>query len=245
MGQPQRALEFYLSGIELLEGVGELWIVRPAYAAIAEVYASLGKWRDAATYYKQQAQAEAAIKETVLDGYIKNLETLLELNQTRRIAEQDMLTGILNRRGLETQLATLFEAAEQTEQPLTVVMADADHFKHINDHYSHMLGDSVLKELAQIIQASCRPGDAVARFGGEEFTVVMHGIAGETARKRCEQIRKNVAEFDWESLQSGLRVTISVGWADSLEAQSAEQLLEQADARLLEAKRNGRNQVVP
>jgi diguanylate cyclase (GGDEF)-like protein len=155
----------------------------------------------------------------------------------RRQALEDPLTGLPNRRRLDQLLASDLRTS-------SVVLLDVDHFKRVNDEHSHLVGDAVLRVLAQILKANCRQGDTALRFGGEEFALVMEGTSVEGASALAERARASIEAHDWAALAPGLAVTASFGAALGSEAATGIELLALADRRLLTAKQNGRNQVV-
>ena len=160
-----------------------------------------------------------------------------------RQAREDDLTGLFNRRSLETELARVFRDARSDNGLLSVAMLDVDGFKNVNDSFSHALGDTTLREVARIIRACCREGDLCARYGGDEFVLVMPRTAAARAYQTCEAIREAVEGHDWTALQPGLRLTVSAGVSDDLSVEQPERLLDLADQRLYEAKHAGRNRV--
>jgi diguanylate cyclase (GGDEF)-like protein len=162
----------------------------------------------------------------------------VELDRQTKI---DDLTGIHNRRYLEVTLAAEFARCRASGTPLSVAIIDVDHFKQINDHFSHQMGDQVLKAIAGVMLKSCRSQDLVARYGGEEFVIAMPGAPAAQALIICERIRRALESQDWTSFSPDLRVTISVGLSEDPRASNHEKLLDAADARLYEAKRTGRN----
>ncbi|KPA22445.1 putative diguanylate cyclase YcdT [Shimia sp. SK013] len=162
-------------------------------------------------------------------------ETSLQL---RAAAERDHLTGIYNRQFLVGQLGSISGA-----QKAVVLMADIDHFKRINDTYGHIAGDRVITYVAQNLTENCRDGDAVARFGGEEFAVVMIGASLEHGLSSAERMRQAVADADLVIDGRHVPVTISVGVAVRHDSQDANDVLHAADTALYEAKENGRNRV--
>jgi diguanylate cyclase (GGDEF)-like protein len=122
-------------------------------------------------------------------------------------------------------------------------VADLDHFKIINDHLGHAIGDEVLKHTAQIMRRRCRAIDLVARIGGEEFALVLSGMTREVAMGYCDMLRRAFESHDWPSVHPGLRVTMSIGiwqWDGSVDSAA---FLKAADARLYRAKEAGRNRV--
>jgi diguanylate cyclase (GGDEF)-like protein len=122
-------------------------------------------------------------------------------------------------------------------------MADLDHFKRINDDFGHQTGDRVLMVVAQILKESCREVDFIARYGGEEFLLLLPETPSNGAIFVCERIRKAVEDHDWDQLKAGLKVTISQGIAYNTKVENHLVMLHQADAKLYEAKRAGRNTV--
>jgi two-component system, cell cycle response regulator len=166
--------------------------------------------------------------------------------QTIEMAVTDGLTGLHNRRYLETHLDILFERAVSRGRPLSYLITDIDRFKSINDAFGHDGGDVVLREFANLLRRQVRGADLVSRYGGEEFVVAMPDTDAELAAKVAERVRAAVAEKAFE-LPNGQKVpvTVSVGVA-TLEgrADSIAGLAKRADTALYEAKAAGRNRVV-
>jgi diguanylate cyclase (GGDEF)-like protein/PAS domain S-box-containing protein len=159
-----------------------------------------------------------------------------------RAAHTDALTGLRNRRAADEALPREVSRAERAASSLCAVMMDIDHFKRVNDSFGHAVGDSVLRHIADAIQSQARSADLVARWGGEEFVAI---LASDRAGARLFAERVRVAVEALELPQVG-RVTISAGIAEYATngSGSAEQLLADADARLYEAKAQGRNRVL-
>lgn len=166
--------------------------------------------------------------------------------QAKRLERQtleDSLTGLFNRRYLENYLSEAFAQAWQNGQPLSIAVADIDYFKPINDTYSHQVGDQVLQTVAAVFRRVCRATDIIARYGGEEFVLVFPRTSLAAAQAICERLRSAIQDHPWHELHPKLRVTISFGLTDDLTVANHEKMLAEADAKLYQAKRNGRNQV--
>ncbi len=160
-----------------------------------------------------------------------------------RLSKEDSLTGLSNRRELDRILIHEFERAVRNGRPLSVVLADLDSFKKINDHHSHAVGDDVLRIVANILREGCRGIDRVGRYGGEEFVLVLPEADGEVARQICERLRVAIESYDWPGKLSVPNVTMSFGLATMSNETSFERLVGVADAKLYEAKAGGRNRV--
>lgn len=161
-----------------------------------------------------------------------------------RLAKTDVLTGLPNRRHFETVFAQAWGTSRRTGAPLALILIDADHFKRYNDRYGHAVGDAVLRGLADSLSASVRrPGDLVARVGGEEFAVLLPGTDHDGAMRVSETIHRAIAGFAMPSvgIDPGT-VTVSLGLAVDSGGGTAEDLYRRADAALYEAKAGGRNQ---
>jgi two-component system cell cycle response regulator len=164
-----------------------------------------------------------------------------------RLAITDPLTGLFNRRYLETRLAQEVSRARRDASWLSCLMLDVDRFKVVNDRYGHPAGDAVLAEVARALQAGVRNFDTVARYGGEEFAVILPLADLQGACIAAEGLRQAVAalRIAVEGQPHPLAVTVSIGAASVHGSVGGNpDLLEQADAALLEAKRTGRNRVV-
>ncbi len=183
--------------------------------------------------------AEANEVKTKLLAELRAQTEILE-KQTR----EDALTSLYNRRYLNMQLEQEFKRAKRYGNPLSVVMCDIDHFKKINDTFSHQVGDEVLKTLGRIFKAYSRSVDTVARFGGEEFVLVLPETPREKAVVLCEKLRAAVEHYTWSEIHPHLSVTISFGVSDNVRLGNYEKLLAEADEKLYEAKHSGRNRVV-
>lgn len=161
----------------------------------------------------------------------------------RQLATRDSLTGLYNRRYLDEKLAEEFARAVRYQHPLSVAIFDIDGFKAINDRFSHNVGDRTLKTIANLLLESVREGDIVARFGGEEFVVVLLETPLIGAQRVCEELCRKIAQYDWAQLHPELMVTISAGLAADTSVNHHERLLHLADIKLYEAKRQGKNRV--
>ena len=177
-----------------------------------------------------------------------NLEdTLVEAREAMRFkATHDALTGVWNRGTILETLDREITRSRRERASLGVLIGDVDHFKSVNDIYGHLTGDDVLREVTRRMQASVRPYDAVGRYGGEEFLVLLPGCdAAETAAK-AEQLRAAIEQQPMKTSSGPLRITISLGgvananWPDN----NANQLLQMIDAALYRAKEEGRNRAV-
>lgn len=163
------------------------------------------------------------------------------------MAITDALTGLFNRRYMETHVGTLVEQATSRGKPLTVLVLDIDYFKSINDSWGHDAGDDVLREFALRIKKSIRGIDLACRYGGEEFVVVMPETDMAVATMVAERLRRRIASEPFP-IQQGARsveVTISIGIAALGRDEDAAMVFKRADQALYRAKRDGRNRVVP
>jgi two-component system cell cycle response regulator len=167
--------------------------------------------------------------------------------QTIEMAVTDGLTGLHNRRYLDSHLQTLFDRAVARRRPLSVMITDLDRFKAVNDTYGHDGGDDVLREFASRLRRNVRGIDLACRYGGEEFVVVMPDTEGIVAEKVAERIRAEIARLPFPIGKDGktIEVTVSVGVSSVLKGpDSVQALMKRADLALYEAKSGGRNRVV-
>ncbi len=177
--------------------------------------------------------------------YSARLRDNMQLSMEMAIT--DGLTGLHNRRYMETHLATLVEQAGARSKPLSLLILDIDYFKSINDNHGHDAGDDVLREFATRIRKSIRGIDLACRYGGEEFVIVMPETDMAVASLVAERIRRKVASepFRIDQGAKSLDVTISIGLAAlGANGDNAASLLKRADQALYRAKRDGRNRVV-
>jgi diguanylate cyclase (GGDEF)-like protein len=172
------------------------------------------------------------------------LYRLLEERETLNdLSMMDPLTGLYNRRGLQSRLENL-PTLEQGEH--FVLLLDIDHFKAYNDHYGHMMGDQALIRVSAAIRDAVRSRDIVARFGGEEFMVLLTSVTLDQARQTAERIRQKVYDLKIPHMFNesvATNVTISIGIA-IYESEDIEAALEKADKALYEAKHMGRNNIL-
>ena len=155
-------------------------------------------------------------------------------------------TGLLNRRGLDDRTAEMVSVVEKYD-PISAVMIDIDHFKKINDAHGHLIGDSVLKKLGELLKESVKGKDVAARYGGEEFILVLPQTGMSGALALTEQIRTAGENMNFKIKESGQsigRITISSGVASLKKGQSFDKLIEQTDHLLYHAKKTGRNKTV-
>lgn len=168
-----------------------------------------------------------------------------EKERLTRLATVDPLTELFNRRWLDEALAKTVAAFQRDGEPFSLLMVDLDGFKRINDYYGHQAGDQLLRCVAEVVRGNLRPRDRAARFGGEEFAVLLPGTALGRARVVAERLRSAVERFDYRAAAPEMDspVTVSVGMAEMTIGATAEELVNAADQALYRAKAMGRNAV--
>jgi diguanylate cyclase (GGDEF)-like protein len=248
-GRTQDGLRAALRAVHLLEEVGD----RRTLAQALEVASTLSEQvGDLAAALAAQRRFHALSQE--LDG--ERAKARMELNalrldvqQARAEAERrrtealmDPVTGLPNRRDFDAQFGQL---VARTTGPIALALMDLDHFKRVNDRFSHLVGDDVLRVCARLLRESSRDHDLVARFGGEEFAIVLPGAEVQIALVVCERMRRAIAEYPWDTIHEGLEVTASLGCIVGLPGTTTQELLTEADRQLYAAKAAGRNKVMP
>jgi two-component system cell cycle response regulator len=188
-----------------------------------------------------QARVRTQIKRKRHSDYLRG-----RLEESIELAVTDALTGLHNRRYMETHLRLLAEQASDSGRPLSVVLVDIDNFKSVNDTYGHAVGDNVLREFATRFRRNTRAVDLACRIGGEEFVIVMPDTGLERACQVGERLRECIASEPFRTdCDTSLVITASVGIATLDKSHcSIEALFKRADEALYVAKRGGRNRVV-
>ena len=175
--------------------------------------------------------------------------SFLESRLLGQLAERDGLTGLYNRRSFDEYIDRIWRQSRREQAMLTLIFIDIDHFKAFNDYYGHQAGDDALKEVANVIsQKAQRPLDFAARFGGEEFSLVLYGTDAEFARKQSEQLRETVRALKIQHSKSDTDqyLTVSIGVALIMPGseRSMSGAIQMADEALYQAKEEGRNRVI-
>lgn len=174
----------------------------------------------------------------------RTVELKEQAREFERLATHDKLTGLPNRRYADDVLRQHVELARRGRHVGAVALADIDHFKQINDRFSHVVGDEVLRRVARVLSEGCRKSDFVARYGGEEFLLCFPETGAEQAGRVCDELRRAIQDAEWSDIAPGFRVTISFGLAEIHDGSRNRTVLNDADMRLYRAKREGRNRVV-
>jgi len=221
--------------------------LEPQLKAVQASHQLAAAQREAETHRLRQvelADANAELEQLNSSLRASDEEKSKLLEQLERQTFEDSLTGLGNRRLLDKRLADEFDRAVRHGRPLTVVLIDIDHFKRVNDRYSHAVGDAALKELGRLLASTVRHTDLVVRYGGEEFVIVLVETNAAAAQWACEKMRMTVATHDWQRVHSGLALTVSIGYSADTSVPGFDKMLAIADRNLYAAKAKGRNCVV-
>jgi diguanylate cyclase (GGDEF)-like protein len=245
VGMERAALE-QLSGTELVDRLAALvpdpppmvrdrLLLAPDRRIVCEEFEIPGPARSVVRWVARRvSQPEPALVVVCTD-----ITAEVVIASTReRHAVTDSLTTMLNRRGIEPQLFREINQATRQGTPLGVVVIDVDHFKRVNDEYGHNVGDLVLREVGTIISRAIRGSDVAARWGGEEFLVLLPATDLEAARCAAERIRVAVETF---RLSPSHGITVSAGVASYRTPERLAEMIARADRNLYEAKASGRN----
>lgn len=196
---------------------------------------------------KDVQQENATLGDRLKQSHKQISELQEHLTAIRTQALTDPLTGLANRRHFDAQLADALAEARQEDGALSLLIADIDHFKQFNDTYGHLLGDQVLRLVASVLTQNTRGRDLVARYGGEEFAVILPDTNIDNAIAVANNICRLMASREVRKRGTGDhlgRVTLSIGVAHRHSGETAQALIEAADACLYAAKKAGRNRVV-
>jgi diguanylate cyclase (GGDEF)-like protein len=221
-----------------------------AQLLLAQVYELQGKHAEALREHRALRQRERRVvadgmssRESLVSWQLgarqseRHLQQALQASrQFERWSLEDALTGIANRRHFEQELAQKLPATVGAGRTLTVAMIDVNKFKSVNDRFTHLVGDRVLKTIAAIMASEVREQDLTARWAGDEFVVLFDDTPEAQAQQICERIRTAVAEFDWESVAGGLRMSVSIGLSEARVDDSAESVVLRADQSMYRAK---------
>jgi len=174
-----------------------------------------------------------------------SIEALENIQKITNYANRDFLTGLYNRRYFYRNMNEYIQTAQDMQEDFAVAMLDIDYFKKVNDTYGHEAGDKVLITIADILRSSLNPNDISARFGGEEFCLVLKDVGAQSAQEILQRVRKRVEDYSFKGEQDEqISCTISIG-AVMYDAQSnLDDTISQADMLLYKAKNNGRNQLI-
>jgi diguanylate cyclase (GGDEF)-like protein len=249
-GDPSKLLTVFSTGVEmasvLIAIIVALVFVRMELPVIALMLAVLSLGMIVLKRFADlRLKLEAIVAARTEELEIKTIEL-------ERQATHDKLTGIFNRRYADDYLQRELEATQRHGRSMAIALADIDHFKQINDRYSHAVGDEVLRCVAKLLVDRCRKTDVVARYGGEEFLLCFPDTSVVFAEQICGQICLAVEKEDWSTLfakvpcenTKPLHITISFGLAEVGNDSRRTTILSAADTRLYQAKNKGRNRVV-
>ena len=245
-GDPVGLFNVFSTGVELVSGLIAVVVAssfvsmeRNAFTLLLVVL-SIGMLV-LKRYAEMRHRLELLVEERTDELRRKSLEL-------ERQATHDKLTGLFNRRYADDYLQREIDNAKRHGRDLTIALADIDHFKRINDHFSHAAGDEVLRHVSRILRNRCRKTDVVARYGGEEFLLCFPETNVEFAEQICGQIRAAIERADWSAIShlvgDDFHITISFGIAEVGRDSRRTTVLGDADSRLYQAKHGGRNRVV-
>ncbi|MHC8399978.1 GGDEF domain-containing protein [Pseudomonas sp. MDT1-17] len=189
------------------------------------------------------SEQEQCNLESLLSALMYPMRNALLYRAATQSALRDPLTDTGNRIAMDQTLQREIEMARRHLQPLSLLMLDIDHFKHINDNHGHSAGDDVLKAVAASIKSQLRNVDMVFRFGGEEFLILLSNTSREAAAMVGERLRFAVQAEDYSADGTSIELTVSLGCSTLLPGESADSLLRRADSAMYVAKREGRNRL--
>jgi len=238
--------------LELGECIGELSIIdheNPSAYVVVDGHARLLSidhdqlWKMADVFHELTINLLMTLSKRLRTN-TKVIANSMEMRrQIEEVAMIDHLTGLHNRRWLDEILKRQLNRSLREGSPLTLIMADIDHFKSFNDQYGHQAGDKVLASVAKTMRERLRPNDMIARYGGEEFAVLLPKTNIQNGLVVAERLRKGVHDtlFHNNEGETMLSITISLGLAEAASDSTAQSLISSADKALYRAKNNGRN----
>ena len=261
-GHEQEGLTILGAAMLQAEELGDLRRPADAHERLSALYEARGDFKPALLHHKRYVEVK-----TRLDGRLSTQRARLhearaelhklrtqtaalhqrarDLEQSRsrmeRLALEDELTGLANRRAFTKEFESWCGRARSSTLRFGLVVADIDDFKQINDRFSHLTGDNVLKHIGHVIRANLRDSDFAARLGGDEFALLVADSEGGAAIAVVERLLEAVREWNWSELGDGMTVSLSVGLCESTSFGDSSELIRRADEALYAAKRLGRD----
>ena len=256
--------------MQIIKAKTSLQLVKPAAASRGKLAAGAGDYRERIEHYAQQIRQthdvskiidilDAALLETKALHFSNEVQAAREqveraehkieslkneLEQLRELVHADPLTGAFNRGGLDLAYAREAARADRHNTPLCVALLDLDDFKRLNDTRGHQAGDNALLHLVNVARQTLRPIDVVARFGGEEFVVLMPDTAIDPAVSVIHRLQRNLAMNSFLHAGQPLPITFSAGVTPRASYEHQSTVINRADEALYEAKHAGKNRVV-
>lgn len=232
----KKSLRLQIVAIPLINDAGETWGAIEQYRDVTAESKMQEQYR---RMLEQEREQSARLAQELTRTHERSREAL---EQERRFSQTDGLTGVYNRRFLEACLRESIGQAMSGGTPVAMILFDLDHFKNVNDTYGHAKGDETLREFGKVLREAAREEDIVARFGGEEFTILVRGTsiqaAALVAKRVLTRVRERVAEGTLVTTTSG-GMAICPG-----DANNQDNLVQMADRALYAAKRSGRNRIL-
>ena len=218
----------------------------PTRVVVADLHSTNGIFINGSRVYEQALRNgdKLRIGNTILKFEVKDCLDVSYHNKLYQQATRDPLTGLLNRNYLQNELSKFISLGLRYNRAFSVMLLDIDFFKKVNDTYGHAVGDNVLKLVAKIVMTNKRDHDVTARFGGEEFVILLPETSLNSAVAIAERIRTAIESFNFKSLGCQHGVTISIGISEfPIHGMETKELVNRADEALYEAKTSGRNRV--
>ncbi len=251
------AYGYLLQSFRLAHSLGIKELKKEVYEAVSMMYKLGGDYKRAFRYYRAGVALKDEIISTEKNDRIAELYIQHELRKKEeeakkykrrsrkfeKLSKVDELTGLFNRRYINYLFRKELERSRRYSLPLSIAVADIDHFKLVNDNYSHLIGDQVLRRMADLFREGVRSSDMVGRYGGEEFLFVFCNTSLRGAVTACETLKSRISRYDWSIFDLDRRITVSFGLSAVGEGCSCSEMIESADKRLYEAKQAGRNRV--
>lgn len=242
----KQAFDAYTNAKVIAESYNDIYLLKNIQEERCNLCEKIGEVDEGYKVQKELIQLLYEINEREIALTAMKLEIKNDINTMEEKANYDYLTGVYNRKYLETTTANWLKVAEVNNESIVCMILDIDKFKSINDEYGHLFGDEILKQVSKVCQKVITQCDLIARYGGDEFVAILKDASLEAGKKKAQQMLEAVRNLKIYKENDEILTTLSIGVADnrSCNAKNFQDLFSAADANLYKAKKNGKNQVV-